>query len=145
MAKRGTWVFNPNSSRKQIPELVRRTDARLRRYAEENYANGRADSRFGSAATSTTSTRIRNLRTRQLAQIPSRICSRRGQPVVSTVVRSPSSTDPNPRTDDDMTEQHVSILEEFAAEAIRLGAEQFEVEDKSAQPSPAISVSELVH
>jgi hypothetical protein len=29
-----------------------------------------------------------------------------------------------------MTEQHVSILEELAAEAIRLGAEQLEVEYK---------------
>jgi hypothetical protein len=29
-----------------------------------------------------------------------------------------------------MTEQHVSILEEFAAEAIRLGGEQLEVECK---------------
>jgi len=29
-----------------------------------------------------------------------------------------------------MTEQHVSILEKFAAEAIRLGAEQLEVEYK---------------
>jgi hypothetical protein len=39
MAERGNWVFNPNSGGKPIPELVRRrTDARLRRYAEKHYA-----------------------------------------------------------------------------------------------------------
>jgi hypothetical protein len=37
---------------------------------------------------------------------------------------------PKSRTDDDMTELHGSILEECAAEAIRLGAEQLEVEYK---------------
>jgi hypothetical protein len=39
VAKRGNWVFNPNSGGKPIPELVRqRTDARVRRYAEKHYA-----------------------------------------------------------------------------------------------------------
>ncbi len=39
MARRGIWVINPNSGGKPIPELVqRRTDARLRRYAEKHYA-----------------------------------------------------------------------------------------------------------
>jgi hypothetical protein len=53
---------------------------------------------------------------------------------------------PKSRTDDDMTEQHVSILEEFAAEVIRLGAEQLDwsprTDMNSFQPLPAISVSE---
>ena len=35
-----------------------------------------------------------------------------------------------PRTDDDMTARHVSILEKFAEEAIRRGAELLEVEYK---------------
>ena len=39
VARRGNWVFNPNAGGKPIPELVRRrTEARLRRYAEEHYA-----------------------------------------------------------------------------------------------------------
>jgi hypothetical protein len=38
LARRDNWVFNPNSGGKPIPELVqRRTDARLRRYAEKHY------------------------------------------------------------------------------------------------------------
>ena len=37
---------------------------------------------------------------------------------------------PKSRADDDMTAQHVSILEKFAAKAIRLGADQLEVEYK---------------
>ena len=37
---------------------------------------------------------------------------------------------PKSRAEDDMTAQHVSILEKFAAKAIRLGAEQLEVEYK---------------
>jgi len=63
VAKRGNWVFNPNSGGKPIPELVqRRTDARLRSYAESTTPDGMADSRFGSAASSVMSTRTRNLR-----------------------------------------------------------------------------------
>ncbi len=39
MARRGTWVFSPNSGGKLIPELVRqRTETRLRSYAEKHYA-----------------------------------------------------------------------------------------------------------
>jgi len=38
MPRQGTWRFNPNSGGKPIPELVRqRTEARLRRYAEEHH------------------------------------------------------------------------------------------------------------
>ncbi len=51
MAKRGNWVFNPNSGGKPIPELVqRRTDGRLRRYAEKHYAGrySRLEIRFRS-------------------------------------------------------------------------------------------------
>ena len=51
MAKRGNWVFNPNSGGKPIPELVqRRTDARLRSYAENHYAGrySRLEIRFRS-------------------------------------------------------------------------------------------------
>ena len=51
MASRGNWVFNPNSGRKPIPELVqRRTDARLRSYAENHYAGrySRLEIRFRS-------------------------------------------------------------------------------------------------
>ena len=50
MARHGTWVFNPNSG-EPIPELVqRRTDAGLRRYAEERHAGRctRLDIRFRS-------------------------------------------------------------------------------------------------
>jgi len=67
----------------------------------------------------------------QVAQMPSRTCSGSGRPggehgrSKSFIHRAPKS-----RTDDDMTAQHVSILEKFAAEAIRLGAEQLEVEYK---------------
>ena len=47
-----------------------------------------------------------------------------------------------------MTAQHVSILEKFAAEVIRLGAEQLEVEYKDGYEElsaiAAIAVSELV-
>jgi len=39
VAQRRHWVFSPNSGGVRIPELVqRRTEARLRRYAEEYYA-----------------------------------------------------------------------------------------------------------
>ena len=51
VAKRGNWVFNPNSGGKPIPELVqRRTDARLRSYAEKHYAGrySRLEIRFRS-------------------------------------------------------------------------------------------------
>ncbi len=51
MARRGNWVFNPNSGGKPVPELVqRRTDARLRRYAEKHYAGrySRLEIRFRS-------------------------------------------------------------------------------------------------
>ncbi len=51
MAKRGNWVFNPNSGGKPISELVqRRTDARLRSYAEKHYAGrySRLEIRFRS-------------------------------------------------------------------------------------------------
>jgi hypothetical protein len=51
VARRGNWVFNPNSGGKPIPELVRRrTDARLRRYAEKHFAGrySRLEIRFRS-------------------------------------------------------------------------------------------------
>ena len=51
MARRGNWVLNPNSGGRPIPELVqRRTDARLRRYAEKHYAGrySRLEIRFRS-------------------------------------------------------------------------------------------------
>jgi len=51
VARRGNWVFNPNSGGKPIPELVQwRTDARLRRYAEKHYAGrySRLEIRFRS-------------------------------------------------------------------------------------------------
>ena len=39
MPQRRHWVFSPNIGGVRIPELVkRRTEARLRRYAEENFA-----------------------------------------------------------------------------------------------------------
>jgi len=51
VARRGSWVFNPNSGGKPIPELVqRRTEARLRRYAAKHYAGrySRLEIRFRS-------------------------------------------------------------------------------------------------
>ena len=51
VARRGNWVFNPNSGGKPIPELVqRRMDTRLRRYAEKLYAGrcSRLEIRFRS-------------------------------------------------------------------------------------------------
>ena len=39
MARRGTWVWSPDRGGVRIPEPVqRRTEARLRRYAEEHFA-----------------------------------------------------------------------------------------------------------
>jgi len=47
--RQGTWRFNPNSGGKPVPQPVRqRTEARLRRYAEEHHAGRytRLDIRF---------------------------------------------------------------------------------------------------
>jgi hypothetical protein len=49
MPARGQWVFDPNFGGKTIPEPVkRRTEQRLRRFAEQNYAGRftRLDLRF---------------------------------------------------------------------------------------------------
>jgi hypothetical protein len=49
MPARGQWVFDPNFGGKTIPEPVkRRTEQRLRRFAEQNYAGRftRLDIRF---------------------------------------------------------------------------------------------------
>src|SRR5437773_7681872 len=49
MPRRGTWVFAPDSGGKPIPEPVKlRTEARLRRYAEQHFAGRytRLDIRF---------------------------------------------------------------------------------------------------
>jgi len=46
---RGTWVFNPNTGGKTIPDTVkRRTEERIRRYAAEHFAGRfiRLDIRF---------------------------------------------------------------------------------------------------
>ena len=46
---RGQWVFDPDSGGKKIPDAVKaRTEARIRRYAEENFAGHytRLDIRF---------------------------------------------------------------------------------------------------
>ena len=48
---RGTWVFDPNSGGKKIPEAVKaRSETRLRRYAETHFAGRytRLDFRFRS-------------------------------------------------------------------------------------------------
>jgi len=49
MPRGGTWVFAPNSGGKTIPDTVkRRTEERIRRYAEQHYAGRytRLDIRF---------------------------------------------------------------------------------------------------